>query len=65
MVVEETKRDLSGRLPTFQGVQGVVQLLGVAVDALQSAFGDGFGAVHSVQQLVGFLRRETRQISKI
>lgn len=48
---------------TFQGVQGVVQLVAVAVDALQSALCDVLGDVDSVHQLVVILQRGTTRRS--
>lgn len=44
---------------TSQGVQGVVQVLGVAVDEFQSALSVGLGNVDSVQQLVELLQTQT------
>lgn len=53
----ETPEDVSVLQFTSQGVEGVVQLVGVAVDALQSAFGVGFGDINSVQEGVESLQR--------
>lgn len=47
------------QLCTFQGVKGVLQLVHVAADALQSIFGSCFGKINSVLQLDEVLQRTT------
>lgn len=48
---------------TSQGAQGVVQLLGVAIDASQSLLGVGLGHIDSVQQLVESLQRQKNNLT--
>lgn len=51
------RTNVSGQF-TSQGVEGIVKLFGVAIDALQSTVGGGLGNVDSVQQLVEILHRK-------